>query len=191
MKLRTVLVNRMLTFAVGAALLGAGAFALAWLWQVRFAREWLARLDRPRVIDVPDQSWWEGALWTAVAVGVTIGIVLLAVNFSRRRTSRVQLYDEVTEATLAVELGPVADGVAGELAALPGVRATRSRAVVERHLPTLSITVYADPNIDVADFTARAEETAERAARALGGARVATQVLLHLDPAHPESGGQG
>jgi hypothetical protein len=71
------------------------------------------------------------------------------------------------------------------------VRATRSRAVVERHLPTLSVTVYADPNIDVADFTARAEETAERAARALGGARVATQVLLHLDPAHPESGGQG
>lgn len=47
MKLRTVLVNRLLTFAVGAALLGAGAFALAWVWQVRFAREWLARLDRP------------------------------------------------------------------------------------------------------------------------------------------------
>lgn len=60
MKLRTVLVNRLLTFAVGAALLGAGAFALAWVWQVRFAREWLARLDRPRIIDVPDQSWWRG-----------------------------------------------------------------------------------------------------------------------------------
>ncbi|MEE2033289.1 Asp23/Gls24 family envelope stress response protein [Rhodococcus chondri] len=183
MKLRSVLVNRFIAFAVGAALLGAGAFSLAWVWQVPFARAWLARLDRPRVMDVPDQPWWTAALWTAFATGLTIGIVLLVVNLSRRRTSTVQLYDEVTDATLAVELGPVADGVAGELAGLPGVRSARGRAVVERHLPTLSVIVHAEPGLDVAEFTARAEETAQRAAGALGGAPVATQVLLHLDPA--------
>jgi len=46
--------------------------------------------------------------------------------------------------------------------------------------------VHAEPGIDVAEFTAHAEDTAERAACALGGARVATQVLLHLDPPHSE-----
>ncbi|MFZ2529104.1 MAG: hypothetical protein WAX14_15860 [Rhodococcus sp. (in: high G+C Gram-positive bacteria)] len=183
MKLRTVLVNRFVAFGTGLFLLGAGAFALAWVARVPFTRDSLARLDRPRVIDIPDQPWWTAALWTAVAVGLTVGIVLLVVNLSRRRTSTVQLYDQVTDATLGVELGPVADGVAAELAALPGVRSARGRAVVERHLPTLSVTVHADPNIDVAEFTASAEDTAQRAARALGGARVATQVLLHLDPA--------
>ena len=183
MKLRTVLVNRFVTFGVGLMLLGVGAFALGWLGRIPFTRDSLARLDRPRVIDVPDQPWWTAARWGAVAVGLTVGIVLLVVNLSRRRTSTVQLYDQVTDATLGVELGPVADGVAAELAALPGVRSARGRAVVERHLPTLSVTVHADPNIDVAGFTASAEETALRAARALGGARVATQVLLHLDPA--------
>lgn len=186
MKLRTVLVNRFFAFAVGCALLGSGAFALAWLWQVPFAREQLTRLDRPRVIDVPDQVWWTPALWTAFAVGTVVGILLLVVNLSRRRTSTVQLFDEVTDATLGVELGPVAEGVARELAGLPGVRSARGRAVVERHLPTLSVVVHAEPGIDVAEFTANAEETAHRAACALGGARVATQVLLHLDPPHAE-----
>ena len=89
MKLRTVLVNRFVTFAVGLALLGLGAFALAWVGRVPFTRDSLARLDRPRVIDVPDQPWWTAALWGAVAVGLTVGIVLLVVNLSRRRTSTV------------------------------------------------------------------------------------------------------
>lgn len=183
MKLRTVLVNRFVAFAVGLSLVGSGAFALAWVWQVPAAREQLARLDRPQVIDVPDQPWWAAALWTVLAVGLTIGIVLLAFNLSRRRTSTVQLYDEVTDATLGVELGPVAEGAARELELVPGVRSARGRAVVERHLPTLTVTVHADATIDVAEFTAAAEDTARRTAAALGGAHVATQVLLHLDPA--------
>jgi len=186
MKLRTVLANRFFALVTGCALLGIGAFALAWLWEVPLARDRLSQLDRPRVIDVPDQDWWTPALWTVFAVGAAIGIVLLVVNLSRRRTSTVQLFDEVTDATLGVELGPVAEGVARELAGLPGVRSARGRAVVERHLPTLSVVVHAEPGIDVAEFTAHAEDTAQRAACALGGARVATQVLLHLDPPHSE-----
>ncbi|USI89255.1 hypothetical protein [Rhodococcus pyridinivorans] len=183
MKLRTVLANRLVTFLAGLALAGAGAFALAWVWQVPLAREQLSRLDRPRVTDVPDQSWWTPALWSVFAGGLVLGIALLAVNLSRRRTSTVQLYDQVTDATLGVELGPVVDGVAAELAALPGVRAVRGRAVVERHLPTLSVVVHADPTIDVTELTEAAEDAAQRVARALGGAHVATQVLVHLDPA--------
>lgn len=183
MKLRTVLANRLVALLGGLLLTGTGAFALAWLWNAPLAREQLSRLDRPRIIDVPDQSWWTPALWFVLCAGLTTGIALLAVNLSRRRTSTVQLYDQVTDATLGVELGPVADGVAAELESLPGVRSVRGRAVVDRHLPTLSVVVTADPTIDVAEFTAAAEDTAQRVARALGGARVATQVLLHVDPA--------
>ncbi|UYP18066.1 hypothetical protein OED52_15520 [Rhodococcus sp. Z13] len=183
MKLRTVLANRLVALTAGLTLAGLGAFSLAWLWQVPFAREQLSRLDRPRVTDVPDQPWWTPALWSVFGAGLFLGIALLAVNLSRRRTETVQLYDQVTDATLGVELGPVADGVAAELAVLPGVRSARGRAVVERHLPTLSVVVQADPAIDVTEFTLAAEEAAQRVARALGGARVATQVLLHLDPA--------
>ncbi|MGN5235935.1 MULTISPECIES: hypothetical protein [unclassified Rhodococcus (in: high G+C Gram-positive bacteria)] len=183
MKLRTVLVNRFFAFVVGCAFLSAGAFALAWVWRVPFARERLADLDRPLIMDLPDQPWWTPALWTVLAAGCAIGIVLLVVNLSRRRTSTVELYDEVTDATLGVDLGPVATGVARELETFPGVRSVRSRAVVERHLPTLSVTVQAESGIDVSEFTACAEDAARRAAAAVGGARVATQILLHLDPA--------
>lgn len=187
MKLRTVLANRFIVLVVGLLLTSIGAFALAWVWKVPLAREQLSRLDRPQVIDIPDQTWWTPALWFVLVAGATLGIALLAVNLSRRRTSTVQLYDQVTDATLGIELGPVADGVAAELRSLPGVRSVRGRAVVDRHLPTLSVIVNADPTIDVAEFTAAAEDTAQRVARALGGARVATQVLLHVDPAEPHS----
>ena len=54
MKLRTVLANRFFALVTGFALLGIGAFALAWLWEVPLARDRLSQLDRPRVIDVPD-----------------------------------------------------------------------------------------------------------------------------------------
>lgn len=183
MKLRTLLVNRFFAFVTGCTLLLAGAFALAWLWRVPFAREQVATLDRTAVTDIPDRSWWPPALWVVTGAGLAVGIVLLVVNLSRRRPSTVQLYDEITDATLGVELGPVADGVARELETFPGVRSVRGRAVVERHLPTLSVVVNAEPGIDVAEFTTAAEDSARRAAAALGGARVATQVLLHLDPA--------
>ena len=56
MKLRTVLANRFFALVTGFALLGIGAFALAWLWEVPLARDRLSQLDRPRVIDVPDQD---------------------------------------------------------------------------------------------------------------------------------------
>ena len=80
MKLRTVLVNRFVTFAVGLALLGLGAFALAWVGRVPFTRDSLARLDRPRVIDVPDQPWWTAAL---ISWGIALFEYLLQVPANR------------------------------------------------------------------------------------------------------------
>jgi hypothetical protein len=82
---------------------------------------------------------------------------------------------------VSVDLGPVADGVAAELAQLTGVRSTKSKATVDRGLPTLSIVVTADPSIDVAGFTASAERIAGATRRSLDGSTVAVQVLLHLD----------
>lgn len=184
MKRRTALFTRALVLLVGCALLGLGGYAIAWVLQFPLAREWVARIDRPRVIDVPDQRWWPWALAATVALGLLIGITLLAVTLTRRRTSPVQLYDSVTGTAVTVELGPAASGIAGELAALPGVRHTKGRAVVERGLPTLSVVVTADPAlVDIADFTAQAEGIAARVAHDLGYAPVATQVLLHLDRA--------
>ncbi|MDF3304295.1 hypothetical protein P3H15_04605 [Rhodococcus sp. T2V] len=183
---RTAAVNRLIVLLVGLVLLGFGAYAIAWDLQVPIVREWVSRYDRARVTALPDQGWWGWALAATVVVGLVFGIVLLALDLTRRRTSAVAVPDRESGTYVTVDLGSLANGVASELAQYPGVRQTRARAVVERGLPTLSIVVTADPTLDIHDFTRTSEDVASWVASTLGGEQVATQVLLHLDRAdHP------
>ena len=191
MRHRTAAVNRVIVLLVGLALLGFGAYAVAWDLQVPIVREWVSRYDRARVTALPDQDWWGWALAATVVVGLVFGIVLLALDLTRRRTSPVAVPDRESGTFVTVDLGSLANGVASELAQYPGVRQTRARAVIERGLPTLSIVVTADPTLDMYDFTRKSEDVASWVASTLGGEVVATQVLLHLDradhPVHVES----
>ncbi|MFE5703775.1 hypothetical protein [Rhodococcus koreensis] len=183
---RTAAVNRLIVLLVGLALLGFGAYAIAWDLQVPIVREWVSRYDRARVTALPDQGWWSWALAATVVVGLVFGIVVLALDLTRRRTSAVAVPDRESGTYVTVDLGSLANGVASELAQYPGVRQTRARAVVERGLPTLSIVVTADPTLDIHDFTRKSEDVASWVASTLGGEQVTTQVLLHLDRAdHP------
>ncbi|MBC2639290.1 MULTISPECIES: hypothetical protein [unclassified Rhodococcus (in: high G+C Gram-positive bacteria)] len=191
MRHRTAAVNRVIVLLVGLALLGFGAYAVAWDLRVPLVREWVARYDRERVTALPDQDWWGWALAATVLVGLVFGIVLLALDLTRRRTSPVAVPDRESGTFVTVDLGSLANGVASELAQYPGVRQTRARAVIERGLPTLSIVVTADATLDIYDFTRKSEDVASWVASTLGGQEVATQVLLHLDradhPVHVES----
>ncbi|MFC0448637.1 hypothetical protein [Rhodococcus jostii] len=191
MRHRTAAINRVIVLLVGLALLGFGTYAVAWDLQVPLVREWVSRYDRERVTALPDQDWWGWALAATVLVGLVFGIVLLALDLTRRRTSPVAVPDRESGTFVTVDLGSLANGVAIELAEYPGVRQTRARAVIERGLPTLSIVVTADPTLDLHDFTRKSEDVASWVASTLGGQEVATQVLLHLDradhPVHVES----
>lgn len=184
---RSAAINRMIVLLAGLVLLGCGAYAVAWDMDVPLVREWVSRYDRERVIAIPDQSWWTSALGATLIFGLLFGAGLLVVNLTRRRTSAVRIFDRHSATTITIDLGQLAHGVAGELDDISGVRHTRARAVVERGLPTLSIVVTADPTIDIADFSRRADDIASTVADTLDGERVATQILLHLDRAeHPE-----
>ncbi|RZK94453.1 MAG: hypothetical protein EOP30_07770 [Rhodococcus sp. (in: high G+C Gram-positive bacteria)] len=191
MRHRTAAINRVIVLLVGLALLGFGAYAVAWDLGVPLVREWVSRYDRERVTALPDQDWWGWALAATMLVGLVFGIVLLALDLTRRRTSPVAVPDRESGTFVTVDLGSLANGVASELAEYPGVRQTRARAVIERGLPTLSIVVTADPTLDLHDFTRKSEDVASWVASTLGGQEVATQVLLHLDradhPVHVES----
>ncbi len=85
---------------------------------------------------------------------------------------------------MSIDLGPIATGVAAELARLPGVRRARGRALSDRGLATIQVTVEADPRTDIAALTDAADRVAATTTAALGGsaiADVAVRVLLHLD----------
>lgn len=188
---RTSVLDRLVALGTGCALLAASGVALAWGLGVEWARTLVQRFDRARIAAVPDQSWWPTVLAVTAVVAFLAGLVLLLVNLRRGRPETMPVFPGGTggvpgppgDADLSVDLSPLALGLAGELSGLDGVRTVRSTAVDDRGLATLRVTVVADPTVDVADFTVGAEALARSMAAALPGAPVATQVLLHLDPA--------
>ncbi|GAA4486173.1 hypothetical protein GCM10023094_42090 [Rhodococcus olei] len=187
MRRRISIVDRLVALAAGAALLAGAAVTLTWAIGVDAARDLVHRVDRTRIAGLPDESWWPTALAVTAVLTLVAGLVLLTVNLRRGRTSTMPVFtgdalEPSDAAGLSVDLGPLAVGLAAELATLDGVRTVRHAAVDDRGLATLRVTVVADPTIDVADFTRSAEAMARSMAAALPGAPVATQVLLHLDP---------
>ncbi|MFD4294236.1 hypothetical protein ACFWPA_16735 [Rhodococcus sp. NPDC058505] len=183
MRRRTSVLDRLVALAAGCVLLAASGLTLAWAFDVDWARAAVRRVDRARLAAVPDESWWPTMLATTAVIALLGGLVLLVVNLRRGRPETMPVFPGgVAEADLSVDLGPLAVGLADELAALDGVRTVRSTAVDDRGLATLRVTVVADPTVDVVDFTRSAEAMARSMAAALPGAPVATQVLLHLDP---------
>lgn len=180
MKKLTAGVDRLLVLVLGIALVGGGAFALAWYLDVEWAVRRLSTFDRALFADLPQHDWWQPALAGAAAVFGVVGILLLVGNLSPRRTRTVQI-SRTESSSVRVDLGAAARGVAGELARFPGVRRSRGSAIDDRGVATIAVTVDVAVAIDLAAFTALAERTAQRVADSLDGAPVATRVQVHVD----------
>ncbi|QBJ95630.1 hypothetical protein ERC79_06325 [Rhodococcus sp. ABRD24] len=183
MKWRPAALNRLLVLVVGIVLAIAGATAIAWERNVQFVRDRVAHLDRDRLIAVPEQPWWHWALGTTLAASLILGILVLAVDLTRRRAAPSQLLESATGTPVSIDLGPVATSVAAELATLPGVHRARGRAVSDRGLATISVTLDAAADADVDAITRASERIAATTTSAIDGAEVAVRVLLHLDRA--------
>jgi len=184
MKRGPAALNRLLLLLIGLVLAAVGATALAWDRGVPTARDAVARIDRDRVVAVPDEPWWHWALGATVGVCLVLGIVVLVVDLSRRRAAPTGMLATVTDTPVSIDLAPIATGVAAELARHTGVRRARGRALSDRGLATIQITVEADPRTDIAALTDAADRVAATTTAALGGsaiADVAVRVLLHLD----------
>ena len=187
MSRRLAALNRAIVLVLGLALIGCAAYALAWNLGVTAIRDLVARYDREAVVAVPTWTWWPWLLAGVLVAALVFGIVLLSLDLTRRRPHPVRIVDPESGLSVAIDLGALADGIAGELREFPEVRSVRARALVDRGLPTLSLVVNAHAGIDILAFTARAEETAAWIAATVQDADIATQVRLHLDPAdhHP------
>lgn len=186
MKRRAAALNRLLVLLVGLALAAAGAAALAWDRGVTTIRDAVTNFDRDRLIEVPQQDWWHTALGVTIGVCLVLAVAVLAVDLTRRRAAPSQFLESRTDTPVSIDLGPIATGVATELERLPGVRRARGRALSDRGLATIQVTVEADPHADTAALTHASERIAATTTSALGGtavADVAVRVLLHLDRA--------
>lgn len=176
--------NRLLVLLIGLVLAVAGATALAWDRGVTTVRDAVGRIDRDRLTAVPEETWWNWALGATIGVCLVLGVVVLVVDLSRRRAAPTGMLEASTDTAVSIDLGPIAQGVAAEMSRLPGVRRARGRALSDRGLATVQVTLEADPHTDIAALRHASERVAATTTAALGGtsvADVAVRVLLHLD----------
>lgn len=184
MKRGAAALNRLLVLVVGLVLAVVGAAAIAWDRDVPAVRTAVRHLDRDDIAAIPDEPWWHWALGATITVCALLAVVVLAVDLVRRRAAPSTMLETATDTAVAIDLGPVAGGVAAELERLPSVRRARGRAVSDRGLATIQVTLDADPHGDIAALVRDAEHVAATTTSALGGAvvaDVAVRVLLHLD----------
>ncbi|MCZ4563981.1 hypothetical protein O4160_24370 [Rhodococcus sp. IEGM 1401] len=173
-------VDRLLAIAAGVGLIAGGSFALAWYYDVPWAREMLSRFDRARIAALPEQGWWVPTLAVVGCIAVVTALLLLIGNFSPRTTGTASVIEK-PHFSAHVDLSAIASGVAAELAEFPGVRRARGTAIDDRGMPTITVSVHAAADFDVVAFTARAEARAAFVAESLAGAHVATRIQLHVD----------
>ncbi|OZC97566.1 hypothetical protein CH275_26035 [Rhodococcus sp. 06-235-1A] len=172
--------DRLLAVVAGLGLVAGGSFALAWHYDVPWARETLSRFDRAEIADLPQQGWWVATLAIVVAVAVVVALVLLIGNFSPRSTATASVIEQ-PHFSAHVDLSAIASGVAAELAEFPGVRRAKGTAIDDRGMPTIAVSVYAAADFDVVAFTTDAESRAAFVAESLAGTHVATRIQLHVD----------
>ncbi|MDZ7928992.1 MAG: hypothetical protein U5N21_02520 [Rhodococcus sp. (in: high G+C Gram-positive bacteria)] len=87
-------VDRLLAIAVGVGLIAGGGFALAWHYDIPWARETLSRFDRVRISELPEQGWWVPTLAVVVCIAVVVALLLLIGNFSPRTTGTASVIEE-------------------------------------------------------------------------------------------------
>lgn len=184
MKRATAVVDRLLVVLLGVALLGAGAFALAWYFDLSLAVRTLSRFDRDTIAGLPAHDWWEAALAGTAIVSAVGALALIIGNLSPRRTGTMQIYAEESLA-VRVDLGALARGIAADLATFPEVESSRGRAIDDRGTATLAVTLSASPAIDIDAFTRTVERKAEFVAESVEGGAVALRVQMHVNAAVP------
>jgi hypothetical protein len=183
MRHSTAAVARVLSALLGLGLLLAGGSIILWRCHVGFARTLYAHADRHWYLTAGQQPWWSWALAVITIVGLVGGLVLLTVTLRPNRLGTVELARSVEPlGTSTLGAGTFADAVAAELARHELVYSARGRAVIDRGLPTLRITVTAPVEVPLDQLRGLAAAARADVASAIGAAAPAMQFFVEYRP---------
>lgn len=187
MRNNTAAVGRALTALLGFGLLVGGGSIVLWWMNVPLARQLYAHADRNWYRTAAEQSWWAWAL-AVVAVGATLaGLLLLAANLRPNRLGSIEFptspAESATAGTASVSAGALANAIATHLGNHPLIESATGRAVYDRGLRTLRITLHATPDVPLDHLRRLAAEAVSDIAAATDDTALSTQFFLHYLPA--------
>jgi len=182
----TAALGRVLSALLGLGLLAGGGSLLLWRLHVHAARQLYAHADRHWYATAAEQHWWSWTLAATMVFATLAGVGLLAITLRPNRLGTLDLAavptDSPTPGTTDVHAGALANAVATTLAKQPGVTAATGRAVYDRGLRTLRITISAAPDVPLPHLRVLAAEATADLAAATDESDLALQFFIHYLP---------
>jgi len=172
-------VDRLAAFIAGVALVGLGVALL--LWNTDVVEQFPETVTAPGLVSATDMAWWPWALAGAGLVCAFLAVRWLFSHTPASSAGTLRLADPDGLGRVSIDLGSLADAAAAHLAARPDVTAARGKAVVERGVRTIELTVTARSVDDLATLVETADEVSADLARSLGDPSVAVRSLLGLE----------
>lgn len=171
--------DRLAALVAGVALVGLGAALL--LWNTDVVEQFPETVTAPGLVSATDMAWWPWALAGAGLVCALLAIRWLFSHTPASSAGTLRLADPEGLGRVSIDLGSLADAAAAHLAARPDVSSAKGKAVVERGVRTIELTVKARSVEDLAALVAAANEVSAELARSLEDSSVAVRSLLGLE----------
>lgn len=171
--------DRIAALLVGLVLIAVGVCAVGWNG---FLRNTIPEsIELPTLVAATQQGWWPWAVAGAGVVLVLLGLRWLLSHTPAAKAGSVPLSVSGDAGRVTADLGAIADAAAQQLEAHPGVHSAKAKAIDDRGLRTLDVTVTATSVPDLGAAAAAADRVCCDAIGMLGDDSVATRTRIHLD----------
>lgn len=174
--------NRIVAFLAGAVLIAAGLAPAALYWDIPVVSGAVARVDRARLADLPDQPWFFPAAVAALVLLLALGLWLILANIrSRAFDNRAAELAGPRAGSTVVNVKRVGDAACAALASHPLITRAACRVAYVGARPTATFTVVPDPALPLAEVAGLVEAADAQFADALEGVDLHTVYKVEID----------
>jgi hypothetical protein len=170
--------DRFTALILGLVLIALGIGMLAWGF------DWPARtpefVTAPGLVMAANSGWWP---WVVAAVGIVLILLALRwllIHTPKARVKAVPLVSGHSGGTVSADLGAVAHAAAQVLEQYPDVEAAKGKAVIDRGVRTIDLTVTARSPLNIHTLIDPIDTVCAQTAGVLGDTSIATRTTVRI-----------
>ena len=174
--------DRLIVFLLGLLLLAAGLAPAAMYWDIPYVSDFVDRLDRSKVTDLPHYNWYETALVITAIVLFLLGLWIILANIrSRAFSNRAITVADPAHGDTVINVQKVADAACHALQLHDDIQKAECKVATVGERPTVTFTVTADPAYNLNDIIDTLEQANEDFRVANHTMDIDTVWQLHFD----------
>lgn len=174
--------DRVVVAIVALLLIATGVWAVGFFLDVPYAHEIGAWYDEAKLQAFLTSRWYPVTLILVATAIIVLVPWWLVANLRPRSFNRMTSAKQSAAGNITVATTQVAEAAAKELREYDHVTGVQRTTRMDRQRPTMSWTIHATPEINLAELTRQIEQTDEDVHGALPDFDVDTRYLLRLGP---------